>query len=118
MKYIIPLDTNESQLVLIGATVDLFTYTVPAKARGVLKKFGNYIDTVAAWGDIVWSILKNGIPVFPYDAILDQIGQGYLPREISPIVFNGGDTLIVRVTNNHIANVQIGIALSGEIQEL
>jgi len=81
----------------------------------LITHFGNYIDIVAAWGVVTWRMLKNGVHVNPYGAILDQLGRREEPREIAPINFNGGDTLTIVVTNAHTAAVQCGIAIKFEV---
>ena len=115
MERIAEKDENISQSVGIGATATLFTFQVPTKAKMLVTHFGNYIDIVAAWGLVTWRILKNGVGVSPYGAILDQLGRSEEPRPIAPIKFNGGDVLTIPVTNGHGAAVQCGVAIKLEV---
>ena len=120
MIYTVKRDENISQTVGFVApnnVVDLWTFVVPQKSVVRLLKFGNYIDLVAAWGAITWSIMRNGIADSRYGAILDQLGTSYQPQEIYMDDFHGGDTITIRVTNAHIANVDIGIRIVGELEE-
>jgi len=111
---IVKKDLNTSQAVGIGATVTLWTYRVPTKAQIRLTDFGNYVDTVAAWGDIHWYMKINGIGKYPYNDILDQIGHSARPRAIEPIIIHGGDEIIITVFNDTAGIVQCGIALRYE----
>ena len=111
-------DINISQT--INATVQntvLFTYRVPAKSELKVTHFSNYIDVVAEWGDIVWRLTRNGVGIYPYDQILDQIGIASDPREIEPIIIRGGDEFTIYCDNNDVAvNVVCGIALRYEVK--
>ena len=111
-------DGNFSQAVGIGATAILFTYQVPAKQTLTIKKFGNYCSVVGAWAGLaVWRIIRNNQGIFPYDDILDQLGTGQEPREIEPLVFQGGDLLVINCTNNTGGAIDMGIAISYEVQD-
>jgi len=107
-------DINVSQTVNAATAATLFTYRVPAKGVIRLTHFSNYLSIVGAWGDVTFSIRRNGVGIFPYDELLDQIGISSRPREIEPIIVNGGDMLSITVDNQHIANVDCGIALRYE----
>lgn len=111
-------DGNFSQNVLNNATNVLFTYQVPNKQTFILRKFGNYCSLVAAWaGTAVWRIQRNGIGIYPYDTINDQLGTSMEPREIKPLFFEGGDVLTIDATNTSGAAIDMGIAISWEVMD-
>ena len=118
ISHVRKFDENISQNVVFVApnnVVTLFTFQVPSRAVLRLTKFANYTDTPASIGAISWSIRRNGIGVNPYDNILDIIGQSYQPEEIEMGEFRGGDLLSIVATNNHIANVLMGIRVKFEL---
>jgi len=112
---IISKDINLSQEVGIGATITIFEYTVPTKSILKVTHFGNYISTVSDWGDVIWRILQNGVGLYPYDEIIDQIGMVDDPRVINPFSIPGGDSIKITITNNAAAAVGAGIALRYDI---
>ncbi len=117
MINVLKKDINISQTVNNGATNLLFTYQVPSKQVLTLKKFGNYTDTVGAWGTITWMIWKNGIGYYPYDTVMDQVGMSQEPRDIEPIEFEGGDLLQIYAQNLSGGNIDMGISLSYEVRD-
>ena len=84
-----------------------------------LTSFSNYLNLPGHWSHVTWSIRRNGIGAYPYDAILDQVGLSARPRLIRHLVFNGGDELrIIATDDNSIAqppNLATGIAIRYEI---
>lgn len=114
---IISKDINLSQSIGIGATVIIFDFTVPTKSTLKVTHFGNYLATIAAWGDITWRILQNGVGLYPYDEILDQIGMIDDPRAISPFSIPGGDNIQITIHNGSAAIVGAGVALRYDIIE-
>jgi len=114
---ILSKDINLSQEVGIGATITIFEYTVPTRSILKVTHFGNYLATIAAWGDITWRILQNGVGLYPYDEIIDQIGMIDDPRVITPFSIPGGDTIRITITNNSADLVGAGIALRYDIIE-
>ena len=109
---------NHSVQVLAGAVDTVIgNFTVPAKCRCRLKSFGNYCDTVAAWGTIYWTIYVNGVPWEiggGTPRIMDQIGyaaqrQGITEREIS-----GGSLVQITGSNPTAGNVNMGISIEFE----
>ena len=114
---IINKDINLSQAIGIGATVIIFDYTVPTKSILKVTHFGNYLATVAAWGDITWRILQNGVGLYPYDEIIDQIGMIDDPRVITPFSIPGGDNIQITIHNGSAAIVGAGVALRYDILE-
>jgi hypothetical protein len=108
----------ENFSVAVAATsVDtvIGTITVPSKARARILKIGNYIGTVAAWGQITWRLRCNGIVVAPYNAILDQIGYAAQKEDAERLEFGGGSVLTVTADNASAAIVQVGVAVAWEL---
>jgi len=113
---VIRKDLNISQEIAIGATVELFSFPVPAKAKMEVTNFANYIDCFDAWGLITWKFKRNGVPLYPYEEIMDQIAFGAPLRELAGIEICGGDVFSIDVTNDHDAVVKVGIALNYEVR--
>ncbi|MBA7496234.1 hypothetical protein ES702_06833 [subsurface metagenome] len=111
---LISKDINLSQSVPTTSLRTLLSLQVPSRGFMKLTHFGNYMDTVAAWGLVTWMIKRNGIGVYPYHGILDQIGSGIEPRLIEPLIFNGGDLLTIDVYNAYAGTVGIGISVKHE----
>ena len=99
----------------VQAFVDMWTYQVPQGARLIVTHFANYMG-VADWGQITWRILRNSVPVPPYETVLDQIGISTLPRVTEPIVCEGGDLLQIQFSAilASVAN-DIGFAIRYEV---
>lgn len=119
LKFFEERDENQSFPVVAPVPpavtiVNLFTFRVPSHAKLVLTHFGNYLDVVGAWGVVTWRILKNGIGVPNYDAILDPLGTSMEPRKIRRIAFRGGDELTINVESTHVANINAGVAIKYE----
>lgn len=114
-KQAIRKDLNLSQEVAIGATVELFSFQVPSGAKMEVTNFANYINVFEAWGLITWKFKRNGIPLYPYGEIKDQIAFGAPLRELSGVEINGGDRFSIDVINDHDAPVEVGIALNYEV---
>ena len=105
-----PDKRQNSFVVLQNATQIIVTYTVPSKCRLTLRKFCNYINNLQAWGSIVWSIRRNGIPLPDiYGAIADQMGDSDRMEEMPPHEFYGGDLLELIATNNYAGAASVGI---------
>ena len=111
-------DFNTSQAFLAAAVgwTDLFTYQVPSKSKMVLTHFSNYMAT-ADWGEVTWRIMRNGVPVFPYETILDQIGISTLPRLIERIVYEGADYCQIQVSKTA-ASVANDLGIAGVYEEV
>jgi len=112
-------DENISMLHPRGTTITLFTYRVPQKSKMTLTYFANYLNLPGHWSRVTWSIRRNGIGVYPYDAILDQVGLSAQPRLIKRLIFNGGDELrIIAADDNSIAQppfLATGIAIKYQV---
>jgi hypothetical protein len=109
----------ENYSVALGAViiygVVIGTYIVPSKARARLLSFGNYLDTVAKWGLVVWHLNCNGIPCAPYNAVLDQIGYAAQRSEVERLEFGGGSIITVTADNTTIGAVSAGCSVSWEL---
>ncbi|MBA7659362.1 hypothetical protein ES703_67339 [subsurface metagenome] len=110
-------DINKSAPVAAGITHELFYFRVPAKAKMQVTNFANYINVFEAWGLIKWILKRNGIPIYPYHELTDQIAFGAPLRELAGVEISGGDKFSVDVYNGHEDVVKIGVALKYEIWE-
>jgi hypothetical protein len=110
---LVPLNANFPA----DATIEyeIARYIVPSKCRLRILQIGNYIGTVAAWGDIRWHLNCNGIRVAPYDNILDQIGYAAQRSTIEQLEFGGGSILTVTAHNDNAAAVQVGVSAAWEL---
>ena len=104
-----------SQSVSSSASATLYSYRVPASSYIILRKLGNYLDTAGAWGSVTWKLLRNGVPVYPYENIKDQRGVGNTPADTEPVFFSGGDELSVYVTNAYGSAVICGVSIAFDI---
>ena len=100
-----------------GEPTIVYEYQVPAQSKAYLKKFGQIISDFTAVGSVIWRILKNGIPVYPYENILEIIGTAQQPIEIENIEFQGGDTLAVLIENwyNNTPTLGLGVRIIFEV---
>ena len=91
--------------------LDLFTITIPAKAifRGIT--FGNICGTLLAWGTVYWVFLLDGLPLYPYQTIMDQVGFATSRQNIQGIDITGGHTLVIRAYNPTAGDCRMGISL-------
>jgi hypothetical protein len=103
---------NFSAVVLAGGFVDLIEITVPAKCTLTIANFGNYCDTVAAWGTIYWQFMVDDHPLYPYEQIMDQIGFGTGRQDVQAVEIFGGHRLRIRAVNPTMGNVRMGISLA------
>ena len=110
------LNTTQALTIALGWQV-LFSYVVASKEEFKLTHFSNYMGT-ADWGNVAWRIKKNGIPIAPYDNVVDQIGIATLPRTIKPVYGRGGDLIEIEATLLAAAVADpndIGIAVKYEV---
>ncbi len=103
---------ENASVAIAGAGVEgtIMTIVIPPHVVMKLKEFGNYIDTVAAWGDIVWTFRLNGFPLAPYDRVLDQIGYAAQRAAIQELELSGG-IFTITAQNNGIPAVIVGASL-------
>lgn len=109
------LNTTQALTVVMGWTV-LFTYQISSQEIFKMTHFSNYMGT-ADWGNVNWRIKKNGIPISPYDLIVDQLGIQTLPRMTQPIEGRGGDLIEIEATllAGAVDPNNIGIAIKYEV---
>lgn len=103
----------------VGSFVDLVTMLVPARARLVIRGFGNYLGLVANWGAVRWDLLKNGAPIYPHFAIRSQMGYSAQPRDIGRVEIEGGNLFVLRVTREAIGgglDPTAGVALDWDME--
>ena len=106
---------NWSVNVGIGLAAAIWTYRVPSKCRFKFLSFGNYLGTVAAWGTAYWTLTQNGINVYPYEAIYDQIGYAAQRSTMTELEFNGGATIVITGVNPTAAILAMGVSLEWEL---
>ncbi len=118
MKNIKKFDEPHSVLCGAGATVTLYTFTVPSKSKLTITHFANYLDLVTHWGHVTWRVLQNGVPVFP--PILDNLGLSNQPEETKRIEYNGGDVLSVTAADDAAVgqppNLSVGMRIKFELE--
>lgn len=115
MESIVKKDINISQQIAAGATVEVFSFQVPATAKMLVKSFANYINDFSAWSFIVWILKRNGVPIYPYHEITDQIAFGAPLRDLAGCEIQGADKFSIDIKNNHVSAVKCGVALKYEI---
>lgn len=118
MENIVKKDMNKSQEIASGVTVEIFSFQVPSKAKMIVTNFANYINEFDAWGFITWILKRNGIPIYPYNDITDQIAFGAPLRELAGCEIQGGDRFSLDITNGYIDPVKCGIALKYQIWQV
>jgi len=118
MKHIVPFDENLSYDVAAATTHEIFRLPVPANSKLFVTHFGNYIKEFDAWGHITWIFKKNGSPIYPYNAIKDQLGWGAMLRELSAVEVAGGDLFTIDIKNEYEDIVKCGVAIKYELHEV
>jgi len=108
-------DITTSATLNSNSTTTIFSYQVPAQAKVYLKKFGQLISDFSAVGSVIWKILRNGNPVYPYENIKEIIGNAYQPIDTENIEFQGGDLLSVVIINNYSTSLNLGIRIVFEV---
>jgi len=92
------------------------TYIVPSKCRARLLSFGNYLSLVGHWGLVTWRMNVNGIPMAPYNAVMDQIGYAAQRSDVEQIECGGGSVITVTADNAApVLHVQVGVSLAWEL---
>lgn len=114
-EFVILKDINLSEEVAAGVTAELFSFQVPSSSKMTVKSFANTINVFEAWGLITWTLKRNGIPIYPYHEITDQIAFGAPLRELVDCEIHGADRFSIDGKNEYADTVKIGIALKYEI---
>jgi len=107
---------HTSQYISAGSTVELWRFLVPSKERLVITDFGNYINEPDAWGSIRWRFKRNGVGVYPYGEIEDQLGYASQLASLDGVEATGGDLFLVETTNNYGDVVKVGIVLKYQLR--
>lgn len=115
MEFTVKKDINISKNVTNGTTLEFFSFQVPSKAKLVVTHFANGLNLFEAWGVITWIFKRNGVPIYPYGDIKDQIAFGAPLRELAGVEIQGGDLFQVFVKNEYLDVVGVRIALKYEI---
>lgn len=118
MKNIVLKDLNKSHSIAADATYEIFKFAVPAASKMYVTHFGNYIKEFEAWGSIVWIFKKNGVPIYPYEEIRDQLGWGAMLRELAAVELCGADLFTIDIKNEYLDVVLCGVAIKYEIHEV
>jgi len=100
-----PIVQSATLGAVLGDTVDIWTFTVPHKAKMRLRDIGNEINVAANWGYVRWDILVNGSPLPGFVAVWDQMGFQAQRQECENRIIPGGSQVIVRATNGSPAGV-------------
>lgn len=118
MRNIIPYDEPMSPTINAGVTAVMYSMLIPTKAKMRITHFANYLVDASGWTYITWSIRRNGIGVYPYNAVKDQIGYSAQVEAIQPIEFRGGDLFELVGINAHGAtNYVVGARVKFELYD-
>ncbi len=116
MNIIKELNLSLAYAAGVTAWADHWVYQVPSRSQMLLTHFSNYM-AVADWGEVTWRILRNGVPVPPYETILDQVGISTQPRLTEPVLFEGGDYCQIQIMTTAASVLNdIGIAVVYELK--
>lgn len=107
---------NYSASVPLTSFANLVEIVVPAKAVMRIIDFGNYIDTIGAWGAVYWDFYLDDLPLYPYNHIMDQIGFGTGRQTVQAVDIHGGHKFRIRATNPTAAAVKMGISLAYDMK--
>lgn len=110
-------DETQSVSLSPSTVYTLFSERIPIKEKMVVTGFANYGDA-AAWGNVQWEIRRNGIAVYPYNNVRDQIGYSAQVEKTEPIYFHGGSLLEIVVTNlSGVSTYNVGARILFEYYE-
>lgn len=115
MGDVIKYGFNTSQNIASGSTSELWRFIVPSKSKLILTKFGNYINEPDAWGLIIWRFKRNGVGVYPYSRIEDQLGYPSSLVSLDQVEARGGDLFVIEATNDYGDVVKVGIVLKYQL---
>lgn len=102
---------NTSQDIVSGNTSELWRINVPSQSKLIITHFGNYINEPDAWGLITWRFKRNGVGVYPYSQIEDQLGYPSSLASLDEVEAQGSDLFVIEATNNYGDTVKVGIVL-------
>jgi len=98
-----------------GSTTEIFSYKLRSTLALKIKALGNYVGSVAAWGNLTWQLCCNDIPIEPFTAQKSQIGQAGIPQEVTmDFIFPPASLLSVKLINSSGVDYVGGIVLKGE----
>lgn len=107
-------DQVHSINILAGTTGTIYEEILPTGIHLKITHFMNYVGNAAAWGNITWRLLKNGVPVWPLDNILDQMGEIPDPYEISEdVIIEGGNRVSLIAVNAAGVAYDVGAGIKG-----
>lgn len=107
-------DQVHSINILAGATTTIYEETLPSGIHLKITHFMNYTGNAAAWGNVVWRLCKNGVPLWPLDHILDQMGEIPDPYEISEdVIIEGGSRVTLEAYNGGGIAYDVGAGIKG-----
>ena len=112
------VDLSDLVLVSALAEVTIVSYAIPSLYVFCLTHFGNYVRDLAVLGNVTWNLLFGSQKVPFWNGIVTMNGEEGWPRYVaSPsLVFSGGNTLALNVTNNSDAvDFFVGGRFKGEV---
>lgn len=109
-------ERQASNTVPAASTVTLVSIKFSNNEGFALTHFANYVAASAAWGNLKWRVLRNGIPQQPIDNQMDQRGDQITPQQIlEEIFFNPCDLMEITVENTDAANAWVaGVLMKGD----
>lgn len=115
MEFTSKHDIDLSNEIFASTTIEIFNFSVPPSAKAKITAFANRLNEFDAWGLVMWIFKKNGITLYPYNDITDQIAMGAPLRELEGTELIGGDVFSIDIKNDYIDVVKAGISLKWEI---
>lgn len=95
-----PIDAFPAAIVAIPgvAFVDVVAFRVPfSRRRGEIHFAGQSAESAAAFSDLAWRILVNGIPLDPWQDVRIQLWAMVPPTQLcSPIHLVAGDRIVLQ----------------------
>jgi hypothetical protein len=95
-----------------GTTAVIGTIEVPQNSKMKLLGIEPYVAPETALGLAIWRIRRNGIPVFPYNELVNKIHNNTMAAPIEPLEFMGGDTFEIFCENASAAPAQMGMVIN------
>jgi len=105
-------ERQASASVPAASTITLISIKISNNEHFSLTHFSNYVAASAAWGNLIWRVLRNGIPQAPIDDQRDQRGDQITPQQIlEEILLNPCDLLEITAENTDPANAWVAGAI-------